>query len=94
MLTLKERLFVARYLATRNATQAAAEAYRCRNRNVAAVTGCRLLRNAKVCSEIDRILDDAGLGLDATIKRLKVYTEIGGIKGIKVALRLLGYRNI
>lgn len=94
MLTLKERLFVARYLATRNATQAAAETYRCRNRNVASVTGCRLLKNNKVRSEIDGILEDAGLGLEATVRRLKVYTEMGGIKGIKVALRLLGYRNI
>lgn len=93
-LTLRENIFVARYVATKNATRAAMEAYGCKNKNVAAVTGYRLLRNVNVSGEIERILDAAGLGLKATVRRLKAITDTGDISAIKVALKLLGYRNI
>jgi len=59
-MTLREQLFISKYIETCNATRAAMEVYGCKNRNVAAVTGYRLLRNVNVSSQIENILEEAG----------------------------------
>lgn len=56
-MTFKQNLFINKYLNYRNATKAVLEVYDVRNRNSAAVIGCRLLRNTNVKSEINRILE-------------------------------------
>lgn len=77
-----------------NATEAAMRAYCFKSRNVAGVTGYRLLRNVNVSRVIDDVLDKAGLSNDAIAKDLKDIVNLGSLKGIKMALRLHGCNNI
>ncbi len=59
-MTLKQRLFIKKYLELRNATQAVLKVYDVKSRNSAAVIGCRLLRNVNVRQEIDRTIETDG----------------------------------
>lgn len=59
-MTIKQQLFVRKYLELRNATKAVLEAYDVKNTNSAAVIGCRLLRNVNVRREIDRTIETEG----------------------------------
>lgn len=56
-MTLKQQLFIQKYLEFRNATKAVLDVYDAKNRNSAGVIGSRLLKNVKVRKELDRILE-------------------------------------
>lgn len=56
-MTIKQQIFVRKYLEFRNATKAVMEIYDTTNRKSAAVIGCKLLRNANIKSEIDHVIE-------------------------------------
>lgn len=91
MLTLKQKLFIKRYLETRSATQAATEAYHVKNRNVAGVIGYQNLKKLNIRAEIDNILRLAGIDEDTIAKRLSELVNIHSPKGLKQALKLMNY---
>lgn len=92
MLSLKQRKFIARYLETGNATEAAFLAYEVKNRNVAGVIGCQNLKKLNIRHEIDDVLKLAGLTNGAIARSLRKIIDTGSIKGLKLALKLQGYK--
>lgn len=94
-LSLKQRKFINEYANTfGNATEAAMRAYGCRSRNVAGVTGYRLLRKANVSGAIEDVLSKAMLSEEAIAQRLKDLVNLNSLEGIKLALKLHGYKDI
>ena len=90
-LTLKQNMFIDKYLETHSATQAAFIAYHCKNRNIAGVTGHRLLRNVNVRLAIDDILDRAGLSDEAQVQKLKSsFLASNNVKAIELIFKLRG----
>jgi|GEM_PF-4438871 len=88
-------MFVEEYANTfGNATEAAMRAYGYKSRNVAGVTGYRLLRNDNVIGVIEDIYARAGLTEEDIAQSLKKTVSLGSLKGIKLALKLHGYKNI
>lgn len=91
-LTFKQRVFVKAYLDSfGNSTRAARIAYKCKDNNIAGVTGYRLLRNVNVKNEIDRILALAGVNEESIAQQLRPYILGGSIGSIKLACKLRGY---
>lgn len=92
-MTLKQRLFVQKYLESGNATQAALEIYNAKY-NSASVIGSRLLRNIKVKQEIDAVLEAnmSFLAYIALLLKRAIESNSGReqIKAIEIALRLKG----
>lgn len=93
-LTIKQRLFIRKYLQYGNATEAAMTIYNTKSRRSAAVIGSRLLRNVNVRREIDRIVEAEG-SIPAYIAKLLVDVIENGswkekIKAIQIALKLHG----
>lgn len=68
--TDKQRLFIAEYLNTLNATASYVNSYGITNRNVAGVEGHRLLRNPKIRAEIDRQLRERIMSPEEALERL------------------------
>lgn len=56
-MTIKQKLFIKKYLEYRNATKAVLEIYEVKNTNSAAVIGYNLLRNINVRRELERITE-------------------------------------
>lgn len=94
-MTLKQRLFVSKYLEYGIATKAALEVYNAKNRSSAAVIGSRLLRNVNVKREIDCIFEANKTFPAYIVINLKKSIENGTpserIKALQMALRLQGY---
>lgn len=93
-LTLKQWIFVKEYVrANGNATEAAMKVYDCKSRNVAGVTGYRLLRNVNVSSAIEDILTKAGLTEETIARSLRdiIGPKLTTIKGIEECSKLKGY---
>lgn len=63
-------LFALEYLLDLNATRAYHKVYGAKNDNVAAASGARLLRNAKVAPYISRALDKAAAASEITVERV------------------------
>lgn len=94
-LTLKQKLFVEKYLENNgNATKAALYAYGCKDRNMAGVTGYRMLRNVNVRGVLDGILNRAGLSERRIAERLAM-TIYGykNLKTVRLGLKLKGYKT-
>lgn len=91
-LTLKQQLFLERYVKTLSATQAAYEVYRCKNRNVAGVIGHQNLRKLNIRHVLDHTLRLAGLTENTLAQALERQVDLGSFTGIKQTLKLLGYR--
>lgn len=68
-LSQKHQAFVDRYLICFNATEAYMDVYTPKNRNVAAVNGTRLLRNAKISAEISKRLKEKAMTADELLAR-------------------------
>lgn len=94
-MTLKQRLFVSKYLEFRNATKEALEIYDTKNRNSASVIGCRLLRNVKVKKEIYNILEADMSFSSYIVNQLKNSIEkssgIEQVRALQLAFRLHGF---
>lgn len=97
MMTLKQKLFVKKYVETGNGTQAALEAYNTTSSSVAANIASENLRKPKVLEEITTILDRQGLSLTevsesvGNIIRKGPQTKITGdnvIRAAELAFRL------
>jgi len=92
--TLKQQLYIKKYIEHRNATKAVLDVYNVKNTNSAAVIGCNLLRNVKVQEEISRILEAERSVLSRTVKLLDYVTNYGTprdqLKAIQVVLKLYG----
>ena len=56
-MTIKQQIFIRKYIEFRNATKAVMEIYDVRNRKSAAVIGCKLLRKANIRSEIQNVIE-------------------------------------
>lgn len=91
MLTLKQRIFINKYIETMSATQAAYEAYNVKNRNVAGVIGHQNLRKLKINRVISDVFELTGLSDEGIARRLKSMIETGGLKALKLVLGLRGY---
>jgi len=100
-LTPRRAQFIAEYLTNgMNGTQAVLKVYRC-TYNAAKVTASRMLSNANVRSEIERLTQANHLTAAealAVIKDALVATDVGGcpvwntrLKGAEATLKLLGY---
>lgn len=91
-LNAAQRAFCAAYVATHNATQAAKDAGY--SAKTAHAQGHRLLKNAEVRAEIERlesmVLDDLGVTAYYVAKRLKDIADNGGNRDALRALELLG----
>ena len=70
-MTIKQQIFVRKYLDFRNATKAVMEIYDTANRNSAAVIGCKLLRKANIKSEIEREIEATGVLSMSRIEMIK-----------------------
>lgn len=76
-LTLKQRRFIARYLETGSATEAAFEAYGVKNRDVAASIGSENLRKPNIKRVIQYALEVAGLTDEYIALSLKKIIDAG-----------------
>ena len=76
-LTLKQRKFIAKYLETGSATEAAFEAYGTKNRNVAASIGSENLRKPNIKRVIQYALEAAGITDDYLAMSLKKIIDAG-----------------
>ncbi len=69
---IKQQLFVKKYIQNKgNATEAAFEVYNVKNRNVAAATASRLLRNVNIQQGIRQSLEAQGLTPESIAEYLK-----------------------
>jgi len=93
-LSLKQMRFISAYLELGNATEAVCHTYNVKDKNVAGVMGYRMLRNVNVSRAIEDILSKAGLSEKAIAKRLKELVNLNSFEGIKLALKLHGYKDI
>lgn len=94
-MTIKQQLFVRKYLELRNATKAVLEAYDVKNTNSAAVIGCRLLRNVNVRREIDRTIETEGSIPSRIVKLIENVSENGSTSDqLKVAQMLLRFYGL
>lgn len=92
LVTIKQQLFIHKYLEFKNATKAVTRVYDVGNKNSAAVIGCRLLRNVKVQEAISRILEIEGSVLSRTIQLLENVSNAGApLKACQVVLKLYGF---
>ena len=76
-LTLKQRKFIAKYLETGSATEAAYKAYEVKNRNVAGVIGYQNLRKLKVRQVINYALEAAGITDEYLAMSMKKIIDAG-----------------
>ncbi len=93
-LSLRQRLFVQKYIETKSATQAAWYAYQCKSKNVAGVIGYENLRKPNIRAFLDSVLESAGLTDIQMAKSLR--DLIGGYpiyKNVQSILKLKGYLN-
>lgn len=94
-MTLKQKLFIQKYLEFRNATRAVLEIYHAKNRNSAGVIGYNLLRNVKVRKEIDRITEAEGTIPSCIVKLIENVSENGSTRDqIKVAKLLFRFYGL
>lgn len=77
ILTLRQRKFIANYLETGNATEAASRAYNVKNRNVAGVIAHQNLRKLKVRQVINYALEVAGITDDYLAMSMKKIIDAG-----------------
>lgn len=91
-MTIKQKLFISRYIISGNATEAARCAYDVKSRAVASVIAFENLRKPKIRVVLDRIMKQAGMSEDAIARSLKARINLGSLRGIKLALRLHGYK--
>jgi len=94
-MTLKQEMFIKKYFQYGgNATKAVLDTYSVKSRNSASVIGSNLLRNVKVKSEIDRIIEADMTFLPYIIGSLKKSIEHGSpyekVEAIKFAFKLHG----
>ena len=93
-MTIKQQLFIRKYLEIKNATKAVLNVYSVKNRNSAAVIGCRLLRNVNVQREISSILESEESILSRTVKLIDNVTKYGSareqLKVTQMVLKLYG----
>lgn len=93
-MTIKQQLFIRKYLSYGNATKAVMEIYNTESRNSAGVIGCRLLRNVKVRREIDSILESEGSISSYMTTLLKNTIEFGNarekFKALQMTFKLHG----
>lgn len=81
MLTIKQRIFIAKYLETSNCTEAASVTYDVDNRNVAGVIGWENLRKPKISRAIRYALEVGGISDEFLASSLKAIIEAGtGVK--------------
>lgn len=94
-MTLKQRLFVQKYIKYGNATRAAYDIYNVKRRNSAAVIGSRLLRNVNVQREIDFVIEAERSIPTSIALLLKDMLENGTwrakVEALKMAMRIHGY---
>lgn len=93
-MTIKQRLFIQRYLKYGNATRAAFDTYNVKKRNSAGVIGSRLLRNVKVIEEINSISEAEKEFPVLIVDLLKDVLKNGNgkdkVEAIKIGMRLHG----
>ncbi len=93
-MTIKQQLFIRKYLEIKNATKAALKVYDVKNTNSAAVIGCRLLRNVNVQKEISSVLEADDSILTRTVKLIDNVMKYGSgreqIKVITIVFKLYG----
>lgn len=70
-MNLRQQGFIKKFIETGNGTESAAQIYDVKNRNVAAATASRLLRNVSVQQEIRRALYAKGLTPESIVEYLK-----------------------
>ena len=76
-MTIKQKRFVKKYLASGNGTQSVLDSYNTENPNTAAVIASENLRKLKVIEEINRILDRKGLGIEKVSESVGLIFERG-----------------
>jgi len=93
-MTIKQRQFFKVYQETRNATEAAWQSYKCKDRLSARNIGSKLLSNVGIKDEIKFWLEEEGLTngqLAKDIKTLKTTDDWRALaKGIEIELKLKG----
>lgn len=95
-MTLKQQIFVKKYFKYGgNATKAVLDTYSVKSNNSASVIGSNLLRNVKVKSEINRIIEADRTFLPYVIDALRKFIENGKpyekLEAIKLGFKLYGY---
>lgn len=93
-MTIKQKLFFKVYRQTRNATEAAWQSYKCKDRLSARNIGSKLLAHVGIKDEIKFWLEEEGLTdgqLAKDIKKLKTMKDWRAlVKGIEIELKLKG----
>ncbi len=98
-MTIKQEMFVKKYIETGSGTESAAQVYDVKNRNVAAATASRLLRNVNIQQKIREALEATGLTPESISEYLKkaIVSGLGqkatnsdSLRGIDLYARLTG----
>lgn len=98
-MNLKQQGFIRKFIETGNGAESAAQIYDVKNRNVAAATASRLLRNVNVQQAIRRSLEATGLTPESISEYLKkaIVSGLGqratnsdSLRGIDIYARLTG----
>jgi len=82
-LTIKEKLFVERYILDWNGTQSYCEVYKTENKNAAGVQANKLLRKPKIQAFMEEVQKD--LARIAGVSRLKVLNELNKLAFSSIA---------
>lgn len=70
-LSFKQKLFVQKFIETKNATEAAWQTYNCKNRNMARLLGHQNLNNPQVLRELEAEMEKKNITDDFLLERLK-----------------------